>query len=62
MTGWKTKSSGLLLIVSGLGVCAGSISFDPFSLNGEQFVTGVGMISAGLGIMGIGHKIEKGIK
>ena len=50
MTGWKTKSASLLSIVYGaFGIFAGL--HDP--------ATGVQMIVTGIGLAGIGHKIEK---
>jgi len=50
MTGWKTKAAGLLAIFYGvIGVLLGLHEADA----GMQFVVN------GLGILGIGHKIEK---
>jgi hypothetical protein len=50
LTGWKTKTAGLLSITyGGLGILLGLHEAD----TGMQFVVN------GLGILGIGHKIEK---
>jgi len=49
MKGWKTWASGLTFI--GLG------AFMIASGNMEQ---GVAMIASGAGVIGVGHKLEKG--
>lgn len=50
MKGWKTWASGLL------AVAWGPIGFK-MGLHGADVA--VGFVSAGFGVMGIGHKIEK---
>ena len=57
MKGWKTWAGGGALILSGIAtVIQGAIS-DPVDL--EKIKAGLMMIGSGLGIIGIGHKIEK---
>lgn len=55
MSGWKTWAGGSGLILSGMAMIAKAISEG--TLDGIQ--EGVALISAGLGAIGIGHKIEK---
>ncbi|MDD5271099.1 MAG: hypothetical protein PHU14_00140 [Methylovulum sp.] len=50
LTGWKTKAAGLLSITYGaVGILLGLHEAD----------TGMRFVVEGLGILGIGHKIEK---
>jgi hypothetical protein len=57
MTGWKTWAAGIGSIVSGVGMIIVAVSSDP--INGELITSGIALIIAGLGLLGIGHKIEK---
>ncbi len=58
MSGWKTKAGGIGMILTGAGAILASVSgADGFSY--ESIQGGIGMITAGLAVLGIGHKIEK---
>lgn len=57
MTGWKTWAGGAGMILSGLAMVATAVSQG--TLDGIQ--EGVALIGAGLGTIGIGHKIEKAL-
>lgn len=59
--GWKTKTAGVGMILSGAGSVVTSVSFDPLTINPEQFQAGVALMGTGLGIIGIGHKVEKAL-
>lgn len=58
MTGWKTWAAGIGTIIAGVGQCLTSINWENFSI-GEGFNQGVVTIGIGLGMIGIGHKVEK---
>lgn len=62
MTGWKTKV-GAILIAIGSALVAGSEAVPPgnVELSGWLKFAGVliGGVGAGIGTVGIGHKIEK---
>lgn len=58
MQGWKTWAAGIALILSGLGSILGSFDWDTFSF-GDGLNAGILMIGNGLGLIGIGHKVEK---
>jgi len=51
MTGWKTWTAGILSIAWGLV---------GYLVDAHTADTAVGFVSGGFGILGIGHKIEKG--
>lgn len=55
MGGWKTWASGIASILSGVVVIINSVLGE-----GGEIMEGVALIIAGLAILGIGHKIEKG--
>ena len=58
MGGWKTWVSGLLGIATGLVSIFKTVADETWNFADVQ--GGIGMIIAGFGILGIGHKIEKG--
>ena len=58
MTGWKTWTAAIGLIASGVGMILTGFASDP--INFELIAAGWGSIMAGLALVGIGHKIEKG--
>lgn len=57
MTGWKTKFGGAGMILAGLGMVIAGLVADP--MDGTKITEGIALIGAGLGAIGIGHKIEK---
>lgn len=57
MGGWKTWVAAIGLMLTGLGMIAAGVAADP--LNPDQIWEGILLILAGLGMIGIGHKIEK---
>ena len=57
MSGWKTWTAGLASIASGVAMILTSVASDGFSF--DALKEGIGLIVAGLGIIGVGHKIEK---
>lgn len=60
ISGWKTKYGAIGLILTGVATCVSAVTFEPFSVDGEQFTAGVTMIAGAITALGIGHKIEKG--
>jgi len=54
MTGWKSKVGGVSAILTGLGLIVKEIAEGTYN-----FAPGIGFITAGIGGMGIAHKIEK---
>lgn len=55
MEGWKTKVGGGVLIASGvLGFVATLLGFE-----GLAWDAALGMIGAGFGVLGLGHKFDK---
>jgi len=60
MHGWKTWASGIGTMLTGLGMIGTGLAADPMSF--EAIVAGLAMFWAGLGILGIGHKVEKAAK
>ena len=55
MGGWKTWVGGGGMILAGIGQCAMA-----FAGQGDADITGgVALISGGLAVIGLGHKIEK---
>ena len=57
MTGWKTWAAGLASILGGVAAILTVISSGDF--NFEAIQGGIAMIALGLGMIGIGHKVEK---
>lgn len=63
MTGTKTWIAALISIVTGLGMLltAGlALMNGEAAPEGTSISAGIGFISAGIGMIGIGHKVEKG--
>ena len=58
MTGWKTWVAGIGSMVAGVGTIISALGSDMPA--GDGISSGIGMIVAGLAVIGIGHKIEKG--
>ena len=58
MQGWKTKLAGVSSILSGAGLVIGGLVSDAGPDFG-QVKSGMGMVIAGLGMLGIGHKLDK---
>ena len=58
MSGWKTWAAGIGMILGGAALIVKQIADGTFSFAsmGEGFT----MIMGGLGLLGIGHKVEKG--
>lgn len=56
MKGWKTWAAALALILPGAGMILGGLAND-FDL--AAIKEGAILIGGGLGMIGIGHKIEK---
>lgn len=59
MSGWKTKTASISLVIIGFGTIVGGITFDPFAIDMAAFQEGALMIAGALGVAGVGHKIEK---
>ena len=59
MTGWKTWSAAIASIASGVAMLASCLASDVPLAQNEHLVDGIGLVVAGLGMIGIGHKIEK---
>ena len=57
MSGWKTWVAGGISILSGLILIGKTLIGEPGPEGG--FVEGIALIVAGLGLIGIGHKVEK---
>jgi len=57
MTGWKTWVAGIGGICSGIGISISGLLSDP--LDPQKIYEGILIIAGGLGLIGIGHKIEK---
>jgi hypothetical protein len=57
MGGWKTKLAGVGGILSGLAMVVASIVNSPFDFN--NLWQGVLVIVGGLGLLGVGHKLQK---
>ncbi len=55
MSGWKTWAAGLSGILSGAAMIVMALTGE----GGGSVSEGIALIVAGLGILGIGHKIEK---
>ena len=57
MTGWKTWAAGIGSIASGVAMILNAVAQDGFSF--DALKEGIGLITFGLGLIGIGHKVEK---
>lgn len=57
MEGWKTKLGGVGTILSGLAILAGVLSGDSVNIN--QLAEAALVVFAGLGAIGLGHKLDK---
>lgn len=60
MNGWKTKAAGIAAILGGLATVIGGLVANGLSM--EALATakiGGGAIVSGLGLLGIGHKLDK---
>jgi len=55
MKGWKTWSGGIGLVLTGVGIILKGLSEGTF----DGMTEGIGFISSGFAVIGIGHKIEK---
>ena len=57
MKGWKTWAAGLGAMLGGAALVLKGVASD--SLDFQSIKEGVAAIIAGLGVIGIGHKIER---
>jgi len=57
MKGWKTWSAAIAGVFTGLGLVVSGFIADPMDI--DMVVNGVMAVSASLGLVGIGHKLEK---
>ena len=57
MNGWKTKTAGVGGILAGAGLVIAGLVGEKFDF--ELVKQGVGAIVAGLGALGLGHKLDK---
>jgi len=57
MSGWKTWAAGIGTILTGLGAIGAAVAKDGLDFSAIQ--AGALTVLAGLGVLGIGHKIEK---
>ena len=55
MTGWKTKTGGIVIILTGLAAAIKGFNEG----NWDEVAAGVAMIGGGLTAIGLGHKVEK---
>ena len=59
MSGWKTWASGIVTFCTGVVMIGNGLLSDPVDPN--QIYAGLLTCGGALGIIGIGHKIEKNI-
>lgn len=57
MNGWKTKAAGIGAILGGAALAISGLVGDKFDF--ESIKQGVAGIVAGLGMLGLGHKLDK---
>ena len=57
MNGWKTKASGVGAILSGVALLISGLAGPTFNFDAIQ--QGALTVIAGLGVLGIGHKLSK---
>lgn len=55
--GWKTKLAAAGAILSGLGVVIAGLTGEAVDV--DQIAAGAVTICGGLGVLGLGHKVEK---
>lgn len=55
MEGWKSKVSGILLIVGGIAGFAATL----LGVEGLSWEVALAMIGGGFGVLGLGHKFDK---
>lgn len=60
MGGWKTWVAAIGMILTGLGLIIAGMVSDP--IEGDKIKQGLTLLFAGLGMIGLGHKIEKAAK
>ena len=58
MKGWKTWAAAIGTILTGLGMIAGGLSKEG-GLSFENVQAGILTVTGGLGLIGIGHKLDK---
>lgn len=58
MTGWKSKLSGVGIILGGLALVIKGVTADGFDFDSVK--QGIAAVLAGLAILGIAHKLDKG--
>lgn len=58
MGGWKTWAAAIGMILAGAGLITTGSLADPVDV--DKILEGAQMILAGLALIGIGHKLEKG--
>lgn len=57
MTGWKTWASGIGMILTGVAMLVKSLADGALTM--DVITQAATMITGGLGVIGIGHKLEK---
>lgn len=57
MSGWKSKAAGIGAILGGLALVIKGVVAD--SLDFQSIKEGIAAVIAGLGVLGVAHKIEK---
>lgn len=57
MKGWKTWLAALGMFATGVGLAVSAILSDP--IDGQKLTEGITLMAGALGLVGIGHKIEK---
>jgi len=60
MEGWKVWVGTILAVATGVGmVCTGLLA-DP--MDGAMILQGILVIAGAFGLVGVGHKVEKGFR
>lgn len=58
MGGWKTWTAAIGMIVTGAGLIATAVAGE--TVDPDKILEGAQLILAGLALIGLGHKLEKG--
>jgi len=57
LSGWKTVSSGVAMMITGAGMIVKELVAD--APNWDQIQAGWTMVVGGLAVLGLGHKLDK---